>query len=187
MKWVLFFLISGFLFPCGFLDSIFNTDRETKALQDVVITECTEPCWLGIEIGKTSKEQAIDILEDNDLTYTSEALGIGVEPLPSDLWDDVDEPHVVLWLEDDIVMGMLFPVRVCTSIVIDTLGTPVVVVTGDEHHYEFFYPEFGLSISASALDNYTQHLNLASKEITEANAHDTHAILWDNDFDIECY
>jgi hypothetical protein len=193
VQWQMLIAMSILLLSCTLLPHIWpnNNDSTSKSalLREFIVTDCEEFCWLGIEIGRTTREEAINILEENGLVYDTVGIDIGVQLESNDLWSTVGNPQVAIYLDNDVVAGFAFPIQVCIFDLFEAHGTPLVrshYTDGLGDSFDLIYPDLGVTYFLDRDEKYTHHAIIASREITKLNARDTHASAWDDNFEIGC-
>lgn len=109
-----------------------------KALPDFLSSsECTNPCWLGIEVGVTNRADAIAILEEHNIDYDTRGV-IHLYNMPDSLLLGIDpdgrpSPYGRIFgninvgeRNEYLVQSMNFALDICVSTVVAMYGTPSV-------------------------------------------------------------
>jgi hypothetical protein len=129
----LFFLLVLIMFPCQSL--ILAEPGEHELINTLLYTfnrpECSNPCWLGIELGVTDKESTIAILQEHDIEYTLEGYSgdsIWLHHIPNGLFPDVAPGQFtrggINLGPDGTVALMNFDLDLCVSTLISVYGDP---------------------------------------------------------------
>jgi hypothetical protein len=169
-------LISGLIAGNAVINSLENEDDSNSSnLLRFALTDegCANPCWLGIEVGLTREESAVDILNQNNIIFTiAEAPGdqdIYNFTLGTDFpfWRKSGEPangSLITLGGTVVVIGL--SVDVCVSSLLDAFGEPLVVPPGPDSFYSLYYPGFGLSFWLHEETNHTWNVMLRTKALT---------------------
>jgi hypothetical protein len=131
------FFLALVVFPCRSLMLIQPNEHETSSeVTDTLFytfnnPKCSNPCWLGIELGITDKETAVATLQEYDIKYTFEGYGgdsIWLHDIPGGLFPDVAPGEFTQgWIgvnPDGPVYSMTFDVDFCVSTLVRVYGEP---------------------------------------------------------------
>jgi hypothetical protein len=165
----LFLLLALVMFPCRSLMLVEPDGHETNsgAADTLLYTfnspECSNPCWLGIELGVTDKETTIAILQEHDIEYTLEGYSgdsIWLHHIPGGLFPQVAPEQFtrggINLGTDGIVTLMNFDLDLCVSTLISTYGEPSVwdgILVYSDH--QLF---FGINTTTQRIDGVYLHL-----------------------------
>jgi DNA-binding CsgD family transcriptional regulator/tRNA A-37 threonylcarbamoyl transferase component Bud32 len=118
---------------------------------------CTNPCWLGIEVGISDRQFVEAILKAHDISYSPNGpftYNVSLKGEPSPLWQGVANPAADIHLSGDTVSLVTFAVNLCASTILETYGSPQVVTEGPTLF--LLYPDYGLNF---LLDTNTQRVD----------------------------
>lgn len=143
------------VFSCpflGFLEGFgvpsHHENQEEDLLEATFNDEaCTNPCWQGLQVGVSSRQDVEAFLREHSLDYTTEGDYTYHVSLENDspLWNEVSSPTADIHLGDnDKVYAMSFFLNLCASTVIEAYDEyPEVEETNGEILY-LLYPAHGL-------------------------------------------
>jgi hypothetical protein len=152
MKTKFVFFLSFIILPfCLLLFHLIDNNPGQQGGSDVLRStfsdeSCTNPCWLGIEVGVSDRQIVETMLEDHGISYSPNGqytYNIFLDGNPSPLWQDVARPAADIHLSGDTVSLMTFAVNLCASTILDTYGSPQVVTEGPT--LLLLYPDYGLN------------------------------------------
>lgn len=95
--------------------------------------ECSNPCWLGIEVGVTDKETAIAVLQEHGVEFTLEGYSgdsIWLRHIPGGLFPNVAPEEFtrggINIGSDGVVTLISFDLDICVSTLVSAYGVPSV-------------------------------------------------------------
>jgi hypothetical protein len=128
--------------------------------------KCSNPCWLGIELGVTDKETTVAALQEHDIVYTFEGYGgdsIWLQDIPDGLFPDMAPGEFTRgWIGVDpggSVHSMTFDLDLCVSTLIWVYGEP------DVWDSILVYPDHQLFFSVDWASRRVDGVNLHLKEV----------------------
>lgn len=148
----LLLLLFVILSPCQRLfDFTTNVDNSNEETENVLLEtfnspDCTNPCWLGIEVGVSDRGFVVDVLEQHQINYAANGdytYNIFLSETPSPLWSGREDPTGNLHLTNDTVGLMTFSLNLCPQAILNTYGIPE--VSDRETFLEFLYPDYGMN------------------------------------------
>lgn len=139
---------------------------------------CSNPCWLGIEVGETDQATVISILEENEIDYGIPGV-IHLYSLPHGSVPGMQEQEItpasiqglpvfgdinVGQESDDIVQSLDFWIDLCVITFIEVYGNPDVWSSRDDIPTLLVYPDYQMFLS---VEPETLRINWISLHIKE--------------------
>ena len=189
IRLVLLFIV--ILSPCQSLfDLAANVDNSDVVSGNVLretfnSPECSNPCWLGIEVGVSDREFVVDVLEQNNINYVANGdytYNLYLEGNPSPLWRDMSEPLGDIHVFDDVAFPLSFSLNLCPRTIVETYGIPE--VADNETSLELIYPDYGMSFWLDIETGRVRSVILYTLDYIDKNIPFSERQSWENFSDI---
>lgn len=184
MKYLTAFMI--FIASSIILITFYQVTKNTNLLFN---NECNRLCLSDIEAGVTNREDAINILNHNNIFYTFEGYGGETIFIRSISLDFIDEELVngfaqgnIHFDENNIVTLIYFELDVCHRVILSLYGDPMLWVDDDAFPATWVYPEhnlfFGIDVATLQIDGIFFHVDESMPTQADLSSWDTQSDMY---------